>query len=280
MGILAIQYRTLADAPILIAFNREERYSRQSLPVKIQSGRPRVVCGVDRKTGGTWGGVNQYGMFVAAINAPKRATPFDPRSRGVLCKELLACANAQEAIEKAERELRTGAYAGVNFLCVDREKGGVVYGGNEVGVDMLRPGLHMLTGNRLDDYEDQRQEYVRRQLTLHRLDSSVAFLAAASGAFSRTPDAMGKHGVVVEEPGYGTVSSMLVSLTERTQKSIMQFANGSPDRVPYEDVSALLRQVLSTDRASQKKRAKLEMRSNVENDPNDPNGPEDEDGVS
>ena len=36
MGILAIQYRTLEDAPILIALNREEVYSRQSLPPKIQ----------------------------------------------------------------------------------------------------------------------------------------------------------------------------------------------------------------------------------------------------
>ena len=33
----------------------------------------------------------------------------------------------------------------------------------------------------------------------------------------------------------------------------MQFANGAPNETPYEDVSALLRQVLSTDRATQKK---------------------------
>ncbi len=253
MGILAIQYRTLEDAPILIALNREELYARQSLPPRIQSGRPRVVCGLDRKTSGTWAGVNQHGMFVAAINAPKRNLPYDPRSRGLLCRDLLACATAEEAIERAEVELNTGAYAGVNFLCVDRHSGGVVYGGNEVGVDVLRPGLHMLTSNRMDDRDDQRQEYVRRLLTLHRLDSSVAFLAAASGAFSRTPDMMGKRGVIISEPGYGTVSSMLVSLTERTQKSIMQFANGAPNTATYEDVSALLRQVLSTDRASQKK---------------------------
>ena len=45
----------------------------------------------------------------------------------------------------------------------------------------------------------------------------------------------------------------LVSLAERTQKSYMQFANGAPNETPYEDVSALLRQVLSTDRATQKK---------------------------
>lgn len=256
MGILAIQYRTVDDAPILIALNREEEYSRQFQPPRIQSGRPRVVCGLDRKSGGTWAGVNQHGMFVAALNAPKRAIPFDPRSRGLLCKELLACANAEEAMERAVRELETGGYAGVNFLCVDRTSGGVVYGGTEIGVERLRPGLHLLGSNRMDDREDQRQEYVRRLLTLHRLDSAVAFLAAASGTFSRTPDVTGKRGVVVTEPNFGTTSSMLVSLTERTQKSIMQFANGSPNETPYEDVSALLRQVLSTDRASQKKKAK------------------------
>ncbi len=266
MGILAIQYQLLADAPLLIAFNREERYSRQSLPVKIQSGRPRVVCGVDRKSGGTWGGVNQHGMFVAAINAPKRAVPYDPRSRGVLCKELLSCATAEEAIVRAERELLTGNYAGVNFLCVDRHSGGVVYGGMDVGVEMLTPGLHMLTGNRLDDHEDQRQEYVRRSLTLHRIDSAVTFFAAASVAFSRKPDAQGKHGVVVIEPGFGTVSSMMVSLTERSQKSVMQFANGVPGDVPYDDVSALLRQVLSTDRASQKKKARSEAKDEPADD--------------
>ncbi|MBR4834967.1 MAG: NRDE family protein [Thermoguttaceae bacterium] len=256
MGILAIQYRTVDDAPILIALNREEAYSRQFQPPRIQSGRPRVVCGLDRKSGGTWAGVNQHGMFVAALNAPKRAIPFDPRSRGLLCKELLSCANAEEAMERAVRELETGGYAGVNFLCVDRTSGGVVYGGSEVGVERLRPGLHLLGANRMDDRDDQRQEYVRRLLTLHRLDSAVAFLAAASGTFSRTPDVTGKRGVVVTEPNFGTTSSMLVSLTERTQKSIMQFANGSPNETPYEDVSALLRQVLSTDRASQKKKAK------------------------
>lgn len=264
MGILAIQYQTLNDAPILLAFNREEAYDRPFLPPRIQSGRPRVVCGVDRKTGGTWGGVNQHGLFVAAINAPKRNVPYSPRSRGALCKELLACQNANEAIRRAEEELATGRYAGVNFLCVDRTCGGAVYGGNELGVEMLKPGLHLITGNRMDDREDDRQEYVRRLLTLHRLDSSVAFLAAASGAFSRSQEINGMRGVVIDEPNYGTVCSILLSLTEKTQKSIMQFANGAPNKVQFEDVSALLRQVLSTDRVSQKK-AKAKRVMNDEN---------------
>lgn len=253
MGILAIQYKTVKDTPILIAMNREENFNRPFQPPRIQSGRPRVVCGIDRKTSGTWAGVNQHGMFVGVINCPKRGVLPDPRSRGLLCKELLSCRTAIEAIERAVRELETGCYAGGNFICVDRTSGGIVYGGNEIGVDMLRPGLHLLTSNRMDDREDTRQEFVRRLLTLQHLDSAVTFLAVASQTFSRKPDIYGKRGIIVNEQDYGTVCSMLVSLTERTQKSIMQFANGVPNVKPYEDVSALLRQVLSTDRSSQKK---------------------------
>ena len=253
MGILAIQYQTVKDAPILIATNREESFSRTFQPPRIQSGRPRVVCGIDRKTGGTWAGINQHGMFVAVLNCPKRSASYEPRSRGLLCKELLSCRTAEEAIERAVRELETGCYAGGHYICVDRASGGVVYGGNEIDVQFLKPGLHLLSASKMDDPEDSRQEFVRRLLTLHRLDSPVAFLAVASQTISRAPDPMGRRGVIINEPDYGTVCSMLVSLTERTQKSIMQFANGAPNSKPYEDASALLRQVLSTDRSSQKK---------------------------
>ena len=99
MGILAIQYQTVDETPILIAMNREENPARAAQPPRIQSGRPRIVCGIDKKSGGTWAGVNQHGMFVAVVNAPKRSVPFDPRSRGLLCKELLFCRTAEEALE-------------------------------------------------------------------------------------------------------------------------------------------------------------------------------------
>lgn len=250
MGILAIQYQNASDSPLLVAFNREERLNRPSLPPRIQSGRPRVVCGIDRKAGGTWAGVNQHGLFAAVINCPKRIVPYDPRSRGLLCKELLSCRTAEEAIERAYRELATGCYAGGNFIAVDRNSGGVVYGGDELDVERIYPGLHLLSSHRLDDFKDPRQEFVRRLLTLQRIDSAVTFLAVASKTFSKKPDETGKRGIVISESEFGTVSSMLLSLTERTQRSIMHFANGSPSEKAYEDASALLRQVLSTDRSS------------------------------
>jgi len=250
MGILAIQYQTASDSPIILALNREERFNRPSQAPRIQSGRPRVVCGIDRNAGGTWAGVNQHGLFAAVINCPKRYVPAEPRSRGLLCRELLACKNAEEALDKAYYELQTACYAGGHFICVDRNKGGVVYGGDELETEMLWPGLHILSSKRLNDRHDQRQEFVRRLLTLQRLDSSVLFWAVASRAFSSKPDASGKRGIIIAEPDYGTVSSILLSLSERTPRSHMQYSAGAPCDKPYEDISALLRQVLSTERSS------------------------------
>ena len=250
MGIVAVYYKKLVDAPLLIALNREEDPARESLPPKIQSGRPRSVCGVDLQAGGTWAGVNQHGLFVGVVNCPKKIVPDEPRSRGQLCRELLGCLNAEEALDMAQRELQLGCYAGANYICVDRMSGGVVHGGDDIDVEMFKPGLHIVTENRVNDFNDYRQEFVRRLLTLQRIDSSISFFAVASRAFASSPDSTGKMGILIRKMDKRTVSSMLLSLTEKTPRSIMQFANGSPDMCPYEDVSALLRQVLSTDRAA------------------------------
>ena len=252
MGILAIQYQTVPDTPILLAVNREESPERQAQGPRIQSGRPRVVCGIDKKSGGTWAGVNQHGMFVSILNAPKRNIPFEPRSRGLLCKELLNSRTAEEAIEKGARELDEGMYAGCNIICVDRTSGGILYGGDEIEAEFLKPGLHLLSENSLDDRSDPRQEFVRRQMTLQRIDSAVTFFAVASKTFARRTDASGKWGVVVKSPERSTVSSILLSLATRNQRSVMQYASGAPGEKAYEDVSALLRQVLSTDRSAAK----------------------------
>ena len=261
MGIIAVYYKKLPEAPLLIALNREEDPDRPFLPPKIQSGRPRVVCGVDQPSGGTWAGVNQHGLFVAVVNCPKKVPPADPRSRGLLCRELLSCQDAEEALDMAQRELLSGCYAGGNFVCLDRMNGGVVHGGNDVEIEKFKPGLHIVSENRMNDMHDYRQEFVRRLLTLQRIDSAISFFALAGRAFSSKPDASGKMGILVQKPNKKTVSSMLVSLTEKTPRSIMQFAAGSPDMSPYEDVSALLRQVLSTDRAARAAAAAKEAKA-------------------
>ncbi len=249
MCVLAIQYKAAADAPILLAENREEYLDRPTQPPRIQPGRPRVLCGIDRKAGGTWVGVNQYGLVVTVANRPKSPVPAEPRSRGLLCRELLGLESAKKAAKYAARELATGAYAGASYLCADAENGLVVYGGETIEIVELTPGLHLLSNGNLNDYKDERQEFARRMLTLQRLDSAVAFLAVASRTFSRKPNAFGRRGMVITGSEFGTVSSTLLALTARPQHAIYQYAPGPPSECPYDDLSHLFRQVLSTDRS-------------------------------
>ncbi|MBN1589511.1 MAG: NRDE family protein [Pirellulales bacterium] len=258
MCILAIHYKTVPDAPILVAHNREERFDRPTQPPKIQSGKPRSVCGIDRKAGGTWLGVNQHGLVVVAANRPKMNVPAEPRSRGLLCRELLGMTTAREAVQRAVTELISGGYAGASYVCVDAEFGAVVYGGNHVSTEELTPGLHILTNGDMDDHRDDRQEFIRRQLTLQKIESAVTFLAMASRAFARKPDSSGRRGVVLCNGDFGTVSSTLLSLPDKIQNAVFQYAHGSPCDTKYDDYSALLRQVLSTDKNKETQEAEEE----------------------
>ena len=192
---MAILYQSAQDAPILVAANREEYYDRPTQAPRIQSGKPRVICGIDRKAGGTWLGVNQYGLFATVLNRPRSPIPPDARSRGLLCRELLAMRTAKEAAELAAKELATGKYAGANYVCADAKSGAIVLGTGNVEIVPLTPGLHLLSEGTIDDFHDQRQQFVRRLLTLHTLDSAVTFLAVASKTFSRKSDASGLRGV-------------------------------------------------------------------------------------
>jgi hypothetical protein len=249
MCMLAILYRVARGTPILVAANREERFDRPTQYPKIQSGSPRVVCGIDRQAGGTWLGVNQYGLFCAVTNRRKLRRPLDPRSRGLLCRELLDFRTSRDAATYAAKELATGNYDGANYVCADSKKAFVIYGGDKVDVIDLIPGLHVISTGDLNAPGNDRDEFVRRMLDLHTLDSAVAFLAVASRVFSRRPDNYGRRGVVLTGNDYGTVSSTLISLPRKIQQAVYQYSPGPPSDCAYDDLSALLRQVLSTERS-------------------------------
>ena len=58
MSLLAIVYHLVPEAPILVAYNREERFDRVCPAPSIQPGKPRVLASVDQQTGGSHLGIN------------------------------------------------------------------------------------------------------------------------------------------------------------------------------------------------------------------------------
>lgn len=244
MCLLVLQYRMSETVPLLLAANREEFFDRPFSGPRIQPGRPRVLCGVDHRAGGTWLGVNEFGVLVALTNRPKSNTPERPRSRGALCRELLNCPTAAEAVEVAQRELSGGRYDGANVLAADRRSAAVMHGGDEVAVVDLSPGLYVVANCDMDDACDHRQQIARDQFSRLTAESIDEKMSAAQAIMSLGPDEDGNQRIVLHGPDRGTVCSCMIAIAARPEDSRLSFAHGAPDEHPYEDLSAQLRDLL------------------------------------
>lgn len=256
MCLLAIQYQLVPESPVLVAANREEFYERPTLPPSIQSGKPRILCGVDSQAGGTWLGVNQNGLFVGVCNRRRSKPTYPTRSRGVLARELLKSDSALQARDRAMDEIASGKYDGANFVCVDAESAWVVHGGDELEAVELHEGLNIVSNGDVNDARDERVALARRLLTLQTLDSPVKFLAVASKVFARVPGPPGRPSMIIRDKDRGTVSSTLISLGKKPRDAIYQYAPGPPDQSKYEDFSPFLRDILSRGLRESKAKAK------------------------
>ncbi|MCG8583992.1 MAG: NRDE family protein [Pirellulales bacterium] len=245
MCLLAIQFDPAEDSPILVMATREEFYDRPSTPPAIHSGRPRVLCPTDDRAGGTWIGVNQKGVFVAVTNRKRRNPPAAPISRGLLCRQLLECWSAEDALSLAEKELRTGNYDGANFVIADLDQAGVIYGDEMVDRIPLEAGLHFITDGNLNNPRDERQGLARRLLTLQQLDTAVAFLAVASNVCARRSIGPNRPEIVMRGKDRGTVSATLIAVGKKPRDAVFQYAPGPPDETSFEDYSPLMRDILS-----------------------------------
>jgi uncharacterized protein with NRDE domain len=245
MCLLALLYRVVVDAPLVVGANREEYYQRGGSPPRRHPGpapeAPAWVGGTDPLAGGTWLGVNAAGVLVAVTNRRKSRLPQPPRSRGLLARELLACPTAAQAAERAVRELEQDRYAGCNFLCADARDAVVVHAGDWLRVRPLPPGAHVLANRDVNDENDRRVGYALGWLLQVRYHASAACIEALKALCpSHEPPAAP---VCFREAERGTVSSSILALRPALAEGTYLHAQGPPDRTPYADYSHLLREL-------------------------------------
>jgi uncharacterized protein with NRDE domain len=238
MCLLALFYRVVEDASVVVGANREEVYARGGKPPEIVEGRRRFVAGLDPLAGGTWLGLNELGVLAAVTNRSKSVVPPKPRSRGLLTRELLGCSSAAEAIALAARELGSNRYAGCNLLVADQSQAVVVHAGDWLRVRPLPPGLHVLTAHDVNDAGDRRLGHALSWLEQRNYENADDCLAALKELCAQT----GNHDppICLHGADRGTVSSTLLAMRPSLQQSRLVHAQGPPDRKPYEDYSPLL----------------------------------------
>jgi uncharacterized protein with NRDE domain len=238
MCLLAILYRVVEDAAVVVGANREEYFARGGDPPRRLDDPAGAVAGVDPLAGGTWLGVNRHGVLIAVTNRRKSKIPATPRSRGLLARALLGCTRAEEAGHRAARELAQERYAGCNLLCADAQYAVVIHSGDWLRIRPLPPGIHVLSNRDVNDPTDWRVQY------------AVAWLG--QGIYRSSGDcvkALRELCVSHDPPGApicfttaegGCVSSSIVALRSPLGESIYLHAQGPPDVTAYEDCSGLL----------------------------------------
>ncbi len=241
MCLLALLFRVVEDAAVVVGANREEYYRRGGEPPRLLDDPIRAVAGVDPVAGGTWLGVNAQRVLVAVTNRRKSEVPDRPRSRGLLTRELLSCPSAEAAMKHAIRALETQSYDGCNYLCADGERAVVIEAGDWLRVRPLPPGVHVLTNRDVNDASDARLNYALSWLGRRHYESADQCVQTLRELCSQGgPD---HPPMCFHEQERGTVSSSIVALRGSLSRSIYLHAQGSPDRTSYEDYSTLLREL-------------------------------------
>ncbi|MCL6502910.1 MAG: NRDE family protein [Pirellulales bacterium] len=239
MCLILLVHRVVDGYPLLLAANREESYSRPTAPPQLHVGPPRVVCGTDLLAGGTWLAVNEYGLVAAVTNRPYQHAPREPRSRGLLCRDVARMCHAADALELAREELANDCYAGVNLLVADPQQAWVLSAAERISVERLEPGMHLLAAGNANDPHDARLARVRRMFGSKPAPTAEEFCRRARTICS-LPAGEDGPAILLRRPGGGTVSSTILTLADKREASQFWHAPGPPDQTPYHDLSHLL----------------------------------------
>ena len=243
MCTLAIYFKVAPDWPVVIAANRDEFLDRPATDPAVLNDGPHIVGGKDLRAGGTWLGINEYGLVAGLLNRrPAEEANPNARSRGMLCLDALRRSSAADAAQYAGAE-RGGDYNPFNLLMASREAAYVAYNrGSHIEVASLAPGLHLLTNLDADDFECPKisRSYSRfaelGEKAQFRCDPLAARNALGSLLADHSTQLDSRTGrpnaLCLHLDAYGTRSSSLIFLGKNGEVRHF-FAPGAPCTTPY-----------------------------------------------
>ena len=247
MCTLIILRRPNHSWPLIIAANRDEMLNRPSLPpARHWSDRPDVIAGRDEFAGGTWLGINDYGVSAAILNRTGSLGPTtDKRTRGELVLEALDHSDAKSAAEALEN-LQSSTYRSFNLIISDNTNSYWIRstGTNPVIAVNIPEGLSMITSGELNDMKSPRiPTFLEnfKNATPPNIDAGDWSAWKNLLSIQYYSHQLGPHEAmcILTEEGYGTVSSSLIALPSRdkiNKKPVWLFSNGPPSEVIYTTV--------------------------------------------
>jgi len=229
MCLLAVAFHRHPDAPLIVTSNRDEYYSRPTMPMHWWDDAP-VLAGRDLQMGGTWMGVTRGGRFAAITNyrnVPEDGkVPARPLSRGNLVKDFLCAADPAARWAQAMRPTLAD-YGEFNLLVYDGRELLYLNNYHDDEARALGPGFYALSNSLLDsawpkvDYARKRLRESVAQAAHIGEDEITELLDNLALQQTYAPHLLPKTGVPPEweeilsspfivAPGYGTRASTVL----------------------------------------------------------------------
>ncbi|MDG2285296.1 MAG: NRDE family protein [Alphaproteobacteria bacterium] len=239
------------DWPIIMAALRDEMIDRPWLPPRRHwPDREEVTAGLDELAGGSWMGLNDFGVVACILNRTGHLGPATgKRSRGELVLEALDHADAVDSAT-ALAQLDPDAYRPFNMIVADnRDAYWLRHSGTEavgrVEIIEIPEGISMLTAMELNDQRAPRIATYGPRFTNAAppapesgdWDAWIALLAERTEPDDLEPN---RAMTVVTGHGYGTVSASLLALpAPDVGKPVWLFAPGCPGETPFDPVPGI-----------------------------------------
>jgi uncharacterized protein with NRDE domain len=253
MCTLVILRRPEHDWPVVIGANRDEMIGRPALPPgRHWPDRVEVVAGLDLEAGGSWLGVNDWGVAAAILNRHGSLGPAAGlRSRGELVLEALDHADAVAAAA-ALTHLDPAAYRSFNLIVADNRDAFWLRhdGTGRIEARPLKEGLSLIAGGDIDEMTTPRLALARP-----RFEAATA-PDPERDDWAAWQDLLGDDSVPPGAPpgsqpeaalrfrtarGFATVSSALIALPAAPsleRQAIFRFAGWLPLASPWRNVAA------------------------------------------
>jgi uncharacterized protein with NRDE domain len=248
---LAFYFGMNDDYPLLVAANRDEHYDRPSAAPQVLLGPLKILAGRDLRVGGTWLGVNEYGLVVGILN--RRLNGIEPtrtnaRSRGLLCMDLLALKSASDGRDFVAAHDQQ--YNPFTVMFADRGTAFVTYNvGPELITRPLARGLHVFSSAAEIDLHSIKADRAREKFA-RALNRPGADHARPADWIAPLQPVLSDHSLDngSEDPGdaicvhrdsSGTVSSTIIAYSLSASRFEMFHCAGPPCRNSFADALIL-----------------------------------------
>jgi uncharacterized protein with NRDE domain len=249
MCTLVILRRPEHDWPVVIGANRDEMIERPAKPPgRHWPDRAEIVAGLDLLAGGSWLGVNDWGVAAAVLNRHGSLGPeAGLRSRGELVLEALDHADAVNAAA-ALSDLDPEAYRSFNLIVADnRDAFWLCHTGTgRIEAHPVPDGLSIIAAGDLNELMTPRLRLARpRFMTAAPPDPEAgdwtewqALLSDDTVPFGEPDEAALRFRT---PRGFATVSSSLIALPAAPspdRRTVFRHAGWLPEPSPWRNIEA------------------------------------------